>query len=201
MKQFVISVGCEYGCYGPEIGKKLAKDYGIAYYDRELIDEIIEEAGFSKDLTEKAEAGVEIKGKGSASGGPTKYRDLTKRVVYIQSEAIKKLADISSCVFIGKCSDYILKERDNCLNVFIYAPEEVRLNNVMKSHNLTKADAMLLIEKNDEMLHNRYKQLTGTYRGDRHNRHLMIDSSLLGVDGTVKLIESVADQLFKQEED
>ncbi|MDY3250659.1 MAG: cytidylate kinase-like family protein [Candidatus Choladocola sp.] len=201
---FVISVGCEYGCFGPEIGKRIAGDFGIAYYDRELIDEIIEEAGFSKDLTEKAEAGVAVKGKASgdarSAGSPTKYANLTERVVYIQTEVIKKLAARGSCVFIGRCSDYILREQDNCLNVFIYAPSEVRIKNVMEAHSLSRSDAILLIEKNDEMLHARYKQMTGTYRGDRHNRHLMIDSNLLGLDGTVNLIEEVANKVFGGEE-
>ena len=70
----------------------------------------------------------------------------------------------------------------------------------MEAHNLSRDDAVLLIQKNDEMLHARYKQMTGTYRGDRHNRHLMIDSNLLGLDGTVKLIEQVAAQVFGGEE-
>ena len=203
-KHFIISVGCEYGCYGAEIGKMIARDYGIAYYDRELIDDIIEEAGFSKDLTEKAEAGVDIRGKATkaaiTAGGPTKYTNLTKRIVYIQTEVIKKLAAKGSCVFIGRCSDYILREQDNCLNVFIYAPTETKIKNVMEAHNLTRDDAILLIQKNDEMLHARYKQMTGTYRGDRHNIHLLIDSSLLGPEGTAKLIEEVAQKVFGGEE-
>lgn len=204
VKQFVISIGCEYGCFGPEIGKRIAKDYGIAYYDRELIDEIIEEAGFSKELAEKAEAGLNVKGRASqdtlTAGSPTHYANLTERVVYIQTEVIKKLAARGSCVFIGRCSDYILREQNNCLNVFIYAPEEIRIKNVMEVHHLNRDDAVLLIQKNDEMLHARYKQMTGTYRGDRHNRHLLIDSNLLGLEDTVKLIEGVADKVFGREE-
>ena len=195
-KNFVVSVGCEYGCLGPEIGKKIAKELGIAYYDRELIDDIIAEAGFSRDLAEKAEAGVSVRGNVS---GPTGYTDLTDRMVYIQTEVVKKLADRGSCVFIGRCSDYILRDRDNCLNVFIYAPEEIRIKNVMNMHKLNRNDAILLIEKNDEMLHKRYLQMTGTYRGDRHNRHLLIDSNLLGLDGTVDLIEHVISKKYKLE--
>ncbi|MDO4941717.1 MAG: cytidylate kinase-like family protein [Lachnospiraceae bacterium] len=201
---FIISVGCEYGCYGAEIGKRIARDFGIAYYDRTLIDEIMEEAGFSKDLTEKAEAGVDIRGKAmksaQASGAPTQYMNLTKRMVYIQTEVIKKLAARGSCVFIGRCSDYILREQDNCLNVFIYAPTEVRIKNVMEEHDLSRDDAILLIEKNDEMFHARYKQMTGTYRGDRHNRHFLIDSSLLGIEETAKLVEEIAKKVFEREE-
>ena len=69
----------------------------------------------------------------------------------------------------------------------------------MEAHNLTKDDAVLLIQKNDEMLHARYKQMTGTYRGDRHNRHLLIDSHLLGLEGTANLIEEVAGKVFGKE--
>lgn len=202
MKQFIISVGCEYGCGGIEIGKILAKHYNIAYYDRELVDEIIEEAGFSKEITEAAESGADVKGRDKElqhTQSPTKYGNLTKRVVYIQSEAIKKLASRSSCVFIGRCSDYILREWDNCLNVFVYAPYETRIQNLVERNGLTKEDAITLIEKNDEMMHQRYKQMTGTYRGDRHNRHMMIDSSVLGIEGTAKYIEVLIDQLFGDE--
>ena len=84
--------------------------------------------------------------------------------------------------------------------MFVYAPEEVRIKNVMEAHNLTKDDAVLLIQKNDEMLHARYKQMTGTYRGDRHNRHFLIDSSMLGPEATAKLIEDIAQKVFKEGE-
>ena len=100
------------------------------------------------------------------------------------------------CVFVGRCADHILRHQEKCLNVFIYAPSAVRLENIMKAHSLNKTDAKLLIKKSDEDLHACYKQVTGTYRGDRHNRHLLIDSSLLGIDRTAKLIEEVAPELF-----
>lgn len=199
-KKIIVSVGCEYGCMGPEIGRKIAKDYNIAYYDRELIDEIMEEAGFSHDLTEKAEQGIDVRGRNTGNAGTARYADLTDRMVYIQSEVIKKLADRGSCVFIGRCSDYILRHREDCLNIFIYAPYNVRVKNVMKAHGLSKEDAEILIEENDKMLHARYMQMTGTYRGDRHNRHLLIDSDMLGFNGTVEMIENLIDKVFEGEQ-
>ena len=128
--------------------------------------------------------------------GAIKYHNLTDRVVFLQRETVRRLAARGSCVFVGRCADHILRHREKCLNVFIYAPDAVRLNAVMKEHNLKKAEAELLIRKSDEDLHARYKQVTGTYRGDRHNRHLLIDSSLLGIDRTAKLIEEVAAERF-----
>lgn len=199
-KKVIITVGCEYGCGGPSLARRIAADYGIPCYDRSLIDDIIEEAGFSKDLLDKAEKAKEIRGRDLDTNpqklGAIKYHNLTDRVVFLQRETVKRLAARGSCVFVGRCADHILRHQEKCLNVFIYAPSKVRLENVMKEHNLNKTDASLLIKKSDEDLHARYKQVTGTYRGDRHNRHLLIDSSLLGIDGTAKLIEDVAARVF-----
>lgn len=196
--KLIITVGCEYGCKGPEIAQRIADDLGIPCYDRDLIDDIIEEAGFSKDLLDKAEKGHAIRGRDTGDVDPKKlgairYHNLTDRVVFLQRETVRRLATRGSCVFVGRCADHILRHADvKTLNVFIYAPSDVRLKTVMREHNLGKTEAELLITKSDEDLHARYKQVTGTYRGDRHNRHMLIDSSLLGAERTADLIERLA---------
>lgn len=199
-KKVIITVGCEYGCGGPALAQKIADDFGIPCYDRSLIDDIIEEAGFSKDLLDKAEKAKEIRGRdpdvNPVKLGAIKYHNLTDRVVFLQRETVKRLAARGSCVFVGRCADHILRHRENCLNVFIYAPSDVRLEKVMTEHKLSKNDAKLLIKKSDEDLHARYKQVTGTYRGDRHNRHLLIDSSMFGVERTAEIIEAIAKEKF-----
>lgn len=199
MKHLVITIGCEYGGGGPQVGRIIADDLGLEYYDRALIDSIITETGVSQSLMDKAEAGEDIRGRDVTlvnQNTPTKYSNLTGRLVYIQTEVIKKLAERTSCVIIGRCSDYVLRDRKDCLNVFVYAPEDVRIQTVMGLQNVSEEEAKTLIEKNDAMLHARYKQMTGTYRGDRRNRHMLIDSSVLGLDGTAKFIESLAAQMF-----
>ena len=196
--KLIITVGCEYGCKGPEIAQRIADDLGIPCYDRDLIDDIIEEAGFSKDLLDKAEKGHAIRGRDTGDVDPKKlgairYHNLTDRVVFLQRETVRRLAARGSCVFVGRCADHILRHADvKTLNVFIYAPSDVRLKTVMREHNLGKTETELLITKSDEDLHARYKQVTGTYRGDRHNRHMLIDSSLLGAERTADLIERLA---------
>ena len=172
---------------------------GIKFYDRETVDEIIKEVGIPKDIMEKVEQGVTIAGKGAEGdtrGAFSKYADLTERAIHVQKTIIRKLADRESCVIIGRSADYILKEQKPILRVFIYAPDEVRIENVMKSHNLSADDARLLIEEKDKRYHKRHLALTGANRGDRHNRDMLIDSSLLGPDGTAALIEEVARKVF-----
>lgn len=199
MKDFIITIGCEYGSGGPDIAKMIAKDLGYPCYDRTLIDRIIEETGLSKEMTEKLEAGVEVRGRSQAlrnTASPSKYSTLTDRVVYLQTQIIRKLADRGPCVIVGRCSDYVLRDRSDVLNVFIYAPEHERLQHIMDALKISDEAAGVLIDKNDKQLHARYKQMTGTYRGDRHNRHILIDSSVLGLEGTAKLIEEFARQKF-----
>lgn len=197
MKHFVVTIGCEYGSGGPEIGKMIAESLGIEYYDRDLVDQVVDKLGVDRELVEKADSGDTVKYEFDTRLGP-RYANLTNRVIYTQFEVIRKLADKSSCVIIGRCSDYILKERRDCLNVFIYAPEDARIKHIMESQNLSRKKAEEIVKYNDSMLHTRYKYMTGTYRGDRHMRHMMIDSSVLGLEKTAKYIMQLIDLKFEQ---
>ena len=201
MKHMGITIGCEYGARGNAVGRKVAEDLGIRFYDRELVDAIIDEVGVPKDIMEKVEEGVTIAGKGvqgQERGNFSKYADLTERAIHVQKQIIRKLADRESCVIIGRSADYILKDREDVLRIFIYSPNEVRIKNVMESHNLSEPDAKLLISEKDKRYHKRHLALTGSNRGDRHNRDLLIDSSLLGVERTASYIETLAKELFAE---
>ena len=199
MQNFVITIGCEYGAKGNAIGKKIAQDLEIPVYDRETVDAIIDEVGIPQDIMDKVESGLTIAGKGvegQERGSFSKLSDLTERAIHVQKQIIRKLAARESCVFIGRSADYILKGQENMLSVFVYAPDEVRIANVMKSHNLSEKDARLLISEKDKRYHIRHLAFTGSNRGDRHNRNLLVDSSMLGVDGTAEYIEILAKKVF-----
>lgn len=203
MRHLVITIGCEYGAKGNAIGRKIAEDLNIKFYNRELVDEIIEEVGIPKEIMEKVEEGGTIAGKGAEGdvrGSFSKYADLTDRAIHVQKQIIRKLAEKESCVIIGRSADYILKDSDkiNLLRAFIYAPDDVRIHNIMESHNLTEKDAGILLLEKDKRYHKRHLALTGSNRGDRHNRDMLIDSSLLGVDGTAELIEDVAKKIMNK---
>ena len=198
-EHIVISVGCEYACGGSAIGRLMARDLGIAYYDRYIIDRIMEETGVSPALLELADKGVDISGLRAGDGyanAPTKYTDLTDRMVYIQKEIVRKLADRSSCVIIGRCSDYILRRRTDCLRVYIYGPTDYRMNNVMKELHVDARKAERILRENDENLMARYRQITGTDWGERHHRQLLIDSSVLGIEGTARYIEGFVEDFY-----
>ena len=196
MKHFVITVGCEYGSGGPEIGKMLAKSLGIEYYDRDLVDKVVEKIGVEKHLVEEAD-NKNFVPYGIETSLGTRYANLSNKVIYTQFDVIRKMAK-SSCVIIGRCSDYILKGQDDVVNVFIYAPVDVRVRTIMEKMNLSERHAKEMIRDCDNALHRRYKYITGTYRGDRHNRHLLVDSSVLGWEKTAKFIKSFVEIRFEE---
>lgn len=196
MKHFVITVGCEFGSGGPEIGKMLAKSLGIEYYDRDLVDKAVEKIGVEKHLVEEAD-NKNFVPYGIETSLGTRYANLSNKVIYTQFDVIRKMAK-TSCVIIGRCSDYILKGQENVVNVFIYAPTEVRIKTIMEKMNLSERHAAEVIRDYDNALHRRYKYITGTYRGDRHNRHLLVDSSVLGWEKTAKFIKSFVEMRFEE---
>ena len=198
MRHMVITIGCEYGAGGPEIGKRIAEALDIKYYDRDLVDQVVEQIGVDRELVQKADTGNNVLYSFETKYGP-RYANLTNRVIYNQFEVIKKLAEKTSCVLIGRCSNYILRERKDCLNFFVYAPEEVRVQSVMEREAVSRKQAAELVRYHDEMLHARYKYMTGSYRGDRKGRHMMIDSSVLGWEITARYMLQMVDLRFQDE--
>lgn len=195
MKHFVVTVGCEYGSGGIEIGKMIAKSLGVEYYDRDLIDKVVEQIGVDRELVKKADSGENIKYEFNTSFGP-RYANLTNRVIYEQFEVINQFAEKSSCIIIGRCSNYILRERKDCLNIFIYAPPEQRVLYVMEKKGLSREEAVELVKYNDGMLKQRYNYMTGGDMRDCSMRDMMIDSSVLGLEKTAKYILQMIDLRF-----
>lgn len=172
MGHLVITIGCEYGAKGNAIGRKIAEDLGIKFYDRDLVDQIIEEVGIPKDIMNRVEEGGTIAGKGAEGdvrGSFSKYADLTERAIHVQKQIIR---------------------------AFIYAPDEIRIQNIMKSHSLSESDAKILLLEKDKRYHKRHLALTGSNRGDRHNRDILINSAFLGVEGTAEYLEELIQKKY-----
>ena len=193
MGHLVITIGCEYGAKGNAIGRKIAEDLGIKFYDRDLVDQIIEEVGIPKDIMNRVEEGGTIAGKGAEGdvrGSFSKYADLTERAIHVQKQIIRKLAEKEACVILKDSKDIKL------LRAFIYAPDEIRIQNIMKSHSLSESDAKILLLEKDKRYHKRHLALTGSNRGDRHNRDILINSAFLGVEGTAEYLEELIQKKY-----
>lgn len=199
-RHFVITVGCEYGSGGPQIAKMIADRLGIEYYNRDLVDKVVAQIGVDKGLVEEADTKIGVRYAFDTSYG-VRYANLSNRVIDAQFQAINDFANRSSCVIVGRSSDYILRNRDDVLNVFIYAPQEDEIAAVMKEKgikNMRKAKEEW--ESGDKAQHARHEYITGKKRGDRHTRDMLINSSILGWDETADMIIDMIDRKFEQDD-
>ena len=205
MAKRIITISREFGSGGRFIGEKVAKKLGIAYYDKNIINDIAEKSGLSPEYVQK---NAELSPKKGLFAYAFAGRDITGKsvedMVYeAQRKVILELADKESCVIIGRNADYILKDTKDIdlLRAFIYAPDEVRIHNIMESHNLSEKDAKILLLEKDKRYHKRHLALTGSNRGDRHNRDILMNSSYLGIEGTAEYLEELIRRKFGSEEE
>lgn len=201
-ERFVINIGRQLGSGGREIGEKLAAELGISYYDKELIELASQESGLCKEFFEKAD---EKTSQTLISGlfgmrfpfvteGAMPYSNcLSNDALFkIQSDVIRKLAEERSCLFVGRCADYILRDNPHCVNVFISASLEDRIERVMRRRQISQASAEELIEKTDKKRASYYNYYSYNTWGAAASYHLCIDSSVLGIEDTVEVVKEFA---------
>lgn len=199
MKKYIITISREFGCNAREVGHILAAKLNVPFYDKDLVDMTAQRAGISPDTLIDSEVFLDrhLKEllKVFSYGSSTSF--YSEKAVMAQVDVIRELADKKeSCIFFGRCSDYILREYPNCLNVFLYAPLTHRIKHMAKDYDLTEASAAKLIKRVDLQRHNYYKYITGKNRGDRDNKHIMLDVSNFGYEGTADIIINALNNKF-----
>ncbi|MCD8097116.1 MAG: cytidylate kinase-like family protein [Lachnospiraceae bacterium] len=203
MKKQIVTISRQYGSGGRYISKKLAEKLGISCYDEELIDMVAKESGFAEEFI--AEKGERITGSllfniasnlsytnNVFSGNGTSLQD---EIYFTQSRIIKDLAEKGPCVIVGRCADYVLREREDCLNVFIHADEKSRIARAVTYFGITEEDAPSAIKKKDKARYNHYKFYTDQEWGLAANYDLCLDSGELGIDGCVEIIAHVLEAI------
>lgn len=193
----IITIGRQLGSGGRTIGKKLAERLGIAYYDRELINLASKESGICGEFFEKADE--------KTSGGLLKAFAMgfsmnsaifqnndylsNESLFQIQSDVIRKVAAEGSCVLVGRCADYILRDESNCLNVFVTARMEDRIKRVLEYNNdLKENEVEEFINKADKSRSAYYNYYTDKVWGAAASYDLCVNSSYYGIEATVDYI-------------
>lgn len=199
MDKFVVNIGRQLGSGGREIGEKLAKRLGIDFYDKELINLASEESGLCREFFEKADE----KASQSMMGGifgmrfpffsdgvlPSMNCLSNDALFKVQSDVIRKLASEKSCLFVGRCADYILRDNPRCVNVFISASREDRIARLCRLHNIAENEAEEMMNRADKKRSEYYNYYSYKTWGMASTYHLCIDSSVLGIEKTVDFIE------------
>lgn len=191
MKDFIITISREFGSGGRKIGEEVAKKLGINYYDKQIIDKAAQDSGLSPDFIEKEEQTFSnsILFNLATSGGQFGVggTSLVDRIYVSESKAIKDFAENGSCVIVGRCADYVLKE-SNCFNVFVYADEQFKTKRIVEEYGFERRQASKLIKTRDKTRARHYNYYCDRIWGDRKNYHLLVNSGAFGIDKSVDLI-------------
>lgn len=188
MSNRIITISREFGSGGRTIGKRTAEKLGIPCYDAELIQKIAEESGFAADYIkeegEYAAGGWFAPVLSNRSMGPTNQ----DRLWSIQRKVILELAEKESCVIVGRCADYILKGRADCLNVFIHADMEHRAERIVKEYGEREETPEQRLRDKDKRRSAYHRFYTDMKWGCAQNYHLCLDSGALGIDKCVEIL-------------
>jgi len=184
-KHSIITISRQFGSGGHEIGKRLAEELGYKFYDNELINLAAAASGLSKDVFTKSEEAKALPEGSLLADSNNKKND---KIFAIKADVIKHIAERGDCIIVGRCADYILESWDT-FDVFVHAPEDSRINRLMKMHaDWDEKTAKKHIKSNDNDRAGYYKHYTGRDWGQAYNYTLCLDSGAFGVDGCVKAI-------------
>ncbi len=193
MSNRIITISREFGSGGRTIGRQTAAKLGIPCYDYELIEKIAEESGFAKEYI--AERG-EYTTHGSWFASAFTDRDFNGHsnqdyLWKIQRDVILKLAEKESCVIVGRCADYILKDVQDCLTVFIHSDMERRAERIVKQYGERTETPEKRLKDKDKRRAAYYQFYTDMKWGDMHHYHVALDSGILGIDKCVDILASL----------
>lgn len=195
-KKRVVTIAREAGTGGFEIGKKLAEALDWGFYHKEILRNAAKESGLRESILEAMDERPKsllysLVMDPYSIHSMTSYDTLEQNASAAIYEAIRKAAEEEPCVIVGRCADYILRDRDDVLKIFITAPKDYCAERVMEYYDFTKERALDYIKKKNKRRASYYNYYSNCRWEDVSNYHICIDSSVLGIDGTAELIKDI----------
>ena len=200
----VITITRQFGSGGREIGKKLVEAYGIPFYDNEIISRAAKDTGFAEAAFERAEDKASNSLLYSIAMGMNVFSSqdvgfsglsLDDRIFLAQSKVIRNVAKEGPCVIVGRCADYILKNQENVVNLFIRATLDFRIKRAIEVEGIPKEKSAEMVMKKDKSRANYYKYHSGERWDNVLDYDFAIRSDLCGIDGTVACLKAYLDQM------
>ena len=195
-KQYIITIVREFGSMGRPIARRLSELLGIEFYDRDIVEETARKMNLPVSVIS-----INEENQGSAYSRMRfplgkSSREKQDEIFRVQSEIIRSLAKRESCVIVGRCSDYILRDFENRLSICVYAPFEKRIENCVSSMGMDEETAMQMTVEVDKARRKYHKRYANYSPEDIKNKNLLIDSSFFGIEGTARLIAEIAKSKF-----
>ena len=190
MAYTIITISREYGSGGRYIGEQLAEKLGVRFYDKEFIAKVAEKTGFAEDYIRKAGEYSPFKsvfsyGLVSRDAGGNSLEDY---VYSVQRKIILEIAEQEPCVIVGRCADYILADRADCLNVFIHGAQADKIKRIMQYRGVSEKEAKRLMRDTDKRRRVHYNYYTDRPWGTAQNYDICLDSTALGTDACAELL-------------
>lgn len=194
----IITISRQYASGGREIGQKLAERLGTGYYDNQLLEEAAKASGihqshFVENDEKRTNSFLYLLSTTYGQGG-VPFDD---SLFFATLNAVRKIASEEDCVIIGRCADYALRDFDRVLNVFITAPIDVRVKRAVEVYGIAEKHAGDYVKRIDKQRVSYYNYYTDKRWGQPQNYQICLDSSALGIDGTVDLLERFSEEYFK----
>lgn len=192
MSKNIITISREFGSGGRTIGKEVAKKLGFEYYDKELVKMVALETGLDEGFIEQE--GEYAPNKNffsylfSSKPGVMNGMSMDDFLWVMQRKIVLDIAEKGNCVIVGRCADYILKDRDDCLNVFVHSGMEKRADRIVRLYGESEKTPEKRLEEKDRTRSLYYKRHTGREWGDARNYNLSLDSGMFGIDKCVDII-------------
>lgn len=184
----IITIGRQYGSGGRIIGEKVAKELNIDFYDKDLIKMIADKTGITEELIRKIE---QLKASHSIFDAydHTCHMPMTEKIYQTQDKLVKGIAEKGSCVIVGRCADYILRDNPNCLKVFIHAPIAERIKRVEDEYKPKIVDIEKFVKQLDKDRATYYSYFTSLKWGEKSHYDIVINSSM-GIDTCVEVLKA-----------
>jgi hypothetical protein len=202
MENYAITIGRQLGSGGKLTGELLSQRLAIPCYDKELIQIASMESGLGKEFFEKADEKNSISVLGNYISlrlgfmGNTEINYLSNETLFkIQSDVIRNLADKESCIFVGRCADYILRNHAHCLKIFICADTPDRIQRICGNRSIPEKEAKTLIEQNDKKRASYYNYFSNKTWGAAISYDACFNSSVLGIENIVGVVEDLVKKL------
>jgi len=196
----VITISRQFGSGGRTIGREVAERLGIPYYDKELVDRVAKESGFSHEFIEEIGEYASVTSSflfniavSSRPMGLVDSMSVSDKLYVCQTNVIRDLADKGPCVIVGRCADFILKDRPDCLHIFIHSDLQHRTERIVRLYGQTKQTPEKRLADKDNKRKVYYKHYTNRNWGDAQNYHLCLNSGLIGVEKCVDIICDIAE--------
>ena len=206
MSKQIITISREFGSGGRSVGRRVAELLDVPYYDKELVKQVAVETGFDERFIEQegeyASPWQSLLSYAFAGGGSRQHMNGLSTADFlwvIQCRVILDLADKGPCVIVGRCADYILRDRADVLNVFVHAPIPYRADRVVRLYGESDVAPEKRLEEKDKRRRAYYRHYADRDWGMSQNYHLSLDSSLVGVERCAQLILDVARNPESQE--